>query len=548
MPIKSSKLSLINPLRTDRNISKTMNTIVANNGIVNGILELEDDFHEDAFKDDYLLVGFTPGETIVLELRSNEFDTWLQVINSDTGEVIAANDDDLHYSTWNSLLDFITEENVNYLVRVTGHDSSETGNYTLISNQIKTEPDADLVITDAEVTVVNYKQYYDKSYILSGYLNVTVNNLGLDPATLTHYYPTWQDALYLSSDENLDPAEDDLINRFSGENTLAAGDSYTISEEIYSSINNRDLDDLENSYLIFVTDYYDIQYETNENNNTFTIPINIDNIINGNNWSDTFYGYIGNDILYGGDGNDTLNGGLGADILNGGNNDDSLLGVYDHDILNGGDGNDTLYGGYGHDILNGGLGADYLSGDFGNDILYGKNGNDTLNGGVGADYLWGDKDDDRLSGGDGNDTLNGGNGNDTLYGGYGHDALNGGLGADYLQSNFGNNTLNGGNGNDTLYGGVGDDTLIGGDGLDILFGGAGSDYFRLASTTFGNRDVIEDFEDGIDLIELSGNLSFGALTITESDSNTNIIETATTETIAILQNINASEIDLNDFI
>jgi len=49
------------------------------------------------------------------------------------------------------------------------------------------------------------------------------------------------------------------------------------------------------------------------------------------------------------------------------------------------------------------------------------------------------------------------------------------------------------------------------------------------------------------LFEL-GSLDFGALTITQSGSNTNIIETETTETIAVVKGIDAANLDINDFI
>ncbi|MFN4057522.1 MAG: M10 family metallopeptidase C-terminal domain-containing protein [Roseinatronobacter sp.] len=67
--------------------------------------------------------------------------------------------------------------------------------------------------------------------------------------------------------------------------------------------------------------------------------------------------------------------------------------------------------------------------------------------------------------------------------------------------------MDGGAGNDTIYGGDGDDTIIGGAGRDHLYGGAGADVFVFESfADLGNgtaRDVIFDFELGIDRIDLS---------------------------------------------
>ena len=56
-------------------------------------------------------------------------------------------------------------------------------------------------------------------------------------------------------------------------------------------------------------------------------------------------------------------------------------------------------------------------------------------------------------------------------------------------------------GQGVLEGGAGDDILIDGAGLDDLRGGAGADMFVL--TADGRRDVIRDFEAGVDMIDLS---------------------------------------------
>jgi Ca2+-binding RTX toxin-like protein len=121
--------------------------------------------------------------------------------------------------------------------------------------------------------------------------------------------------------------------------------------------------------------------------------------------------------------------------------------------------------------------------------LKGNAGNDTLDGGLG---------DDRLEGGDGNDML---------VGGGGHDTLIGGLGTDTLFGDDGNDSLNGGGGNDTLNGGSGQDVLIGDVGADTLTGGAGADIFEFGAITHSTvsaRDIITDFQAGLDKIDLSG--------------------------------------------
>ena len=105
----------------------------------------------------------------------------------------------------------------------------------------------------------------------------------------------------------------------------------------------------------------------------------------------------------------------------------------------------------------------------------------TTTGTIGANTINGTSEQDRLDGSWGNDILNGLGGNDTLIGGLG---------------------------NDTLYGGDGIDLLIGGNGRDLMTGGNGVDTFRFESTLdsrtgSGNRDIINDFQSGVDKIDLS---------------------------------------------
>ncbi|ELS04462.1 Ca2+-binding protein, RTX toxin [Xenococcus sp. PCC 7305] len=238
----------------------------------------------------------------------------------------------------------------------------------------------------------------------------------------------------------------------------------------------------------------------------------------------------GGDIINGLGGDDTINGGDGNDSLYGGNGNDILSGQNDNDRLIGNKGNDTLFGDNGDDFL-------YGKND--DDSLIGGDGNDTLNGGIGADVL---------SGGNNDDSLIGDDGNDSIYGGSGNDILSGQNDNDRLIGNKGNDTLLGDNGDDFLYGKNDDDSLIGGLGLDTLRGGVGNDRFVVASGLTGDRDIIEDYQDGFDLLDLTGGLSFGNLTISQNGADTDILETATNETLATLTNINAVNIDNNDFV
>jgi hypothetical protein len=83
-----------------------------------------------------------------------------------------------------------------------------------------------------------------------------------------------------------------------------------------------------------------------------------------------------------------------------------------------------------------------------------------------------------------------------------------GAGNDVLNGNEAANRLESGTGDDILAGNGGNDLLIGGAGADMLAGGSGSDRFiYLAGGDSGvgaGRDVITDFAQGSDLIDLSG--------------------------------------------
>ena len=98
-----------------------------------------------------------------------------------------------------------------------------------------------------------------------------------------------------------------------------------------------------------------------------------------------------------------------------------------------------------------------------------------------------------------NMTFNAGAGNDVVQGGDGNDIVSGG---------DGNDTLLGGDGDDRLIGSAGDDILGGGDGADKLTGSSGRDIFiftdsELGTTKLGEHDVITDFQQGTDKIDIS---------------------------------------------
>ncbi|MGF1536989.1 MAG: alkaline phosphatase PhoX [Elainellaceae cyanobacterium] len=248
-----------------------------------------------------------------------------------------------------------------------------------------------------------------------------------------------------------------------------------------------------------------------------------------------FEGTDGVDVIVGTDGDDTVNAGAGNDFV--------VTGLGD-DTLNGGAGDDVLGGGAGDDVLSGDGGNDLLRGAAGADELDGRSGSDFLRGGAGADTLTGNAGADTIVGGGGNDTASGGAGADTLRGSQGGDELSGGAGADAINGGQGSDEMNGDGGNDILRGGAGNDTLIGGAGSDIYIGGPGSDVFAIE--TGPGFDTVQDYRDGEDQIGLTGDLTFGALTINQVGSDTNILIDG--DRSMLLLGVTASDLTSADFV
>ena len=131
-----------------------------------------------------------------------------------------------------------------------------------------------------------------------------------------------------------------------------------------------------------------------------------------------------------------------------------------------------------------------------------------ITGNIAANRLFGEGGIDQIYGADGADLLDGGLDDDILFGGIGDDRLVGRTGADTLNGDDGEDMLVGGGGNDNLVGGEGDDTMIGGAGRESLTGGTEADQFVFraitdSGTTTQTRDIIADFQAGLDVLVLS---------------------------------------------
>ncbi|WP_201831229.1 beta strand repeat-containing protein [Microvirga zambiensis] len=189
-----------------------------------------------------------------------------------------------------------------------------------------------------------------------------------------------------------------------------------------------------------------------------------------------------------GDGLDPFTGDIfeGIEGLAGSAFDDTLSGSTGNDYLDGGQGNDILNGRAGHDIVDYLLAGSAIAIDLRNEFQEAS-----VTGGYGRDRLT------SIEGVRGTiraDSISGNDVGNTLIGMYGADQLHGFGGAD---------TLNGGEDNDTLDGGDGADILHGGLGADRYVGGADRDTFVFVTIEDTAGDVITDFNNGQDVLDLS---------------------------------------------
>ena len=199
---------------------------------------------------------------------------------------------------------------------------------------------------------------------------------------------------------------------------------------------------------------------------------------------------------------------------------DTIYGSEGANEINTYGGNDKVYGGGGGDKIVLGNGNDYVrAGDAGGNTYYGESGTDKISyysstGGVTVDLLYktasgGAANGDTVGGfenlsgsGTGGDNIKGTNGANIIKTYGGEDRINGRNGNDKLYGGAQDDRINGGKNNDSLYGGDGRDRLDGDLGNDKLWGNASADVFVFEKGA--DQDIIKDFQNNIDTIEIGG--------------------------------------------
>jgi len=336
---------------------------------------------------------------------------------------------------------------------------------------------------------------------------------------------------------------DNILDGGKGNDTMAGG----LGDDIYYVDSTTDI----------IIENVDEGMDTVYAAKTYTLGVNLENLIltgtasnkaYGNDLNNTLTGNSGNNTLAGGAGADTMSGGVGKDTYYVDDEGDSVIETSDLtteiDTVNStvsftlGDNveNLTLLGANNIDAIGNSL----------NNVLKGNSGDNILNGGAGIDKMYG---------GVGNDTYYVDNTKDTLIEAFnsGEDTVVSSINF-VLKNNFENLTLEGNGainatGNkvaNIIIGNDGDNILNGKEGDDILTGGLGSDTFifntKLSTVTVSNVDTITDFTGGEDMIQLENGI-FKKLTTLTFDATSKVLKSD-----YFVSNNTGTAQDTNDYI
>jgi serralysin len=298
-----------------------------------------------------------------------------------------------------------------------------------------------------------------------------------------------------------------------------------------------------------------LQLTGDDNANTLTWASASAVVMDGGDGDDVLNGGSGNDRLVGGNGNDTLNGGKGADTLLGGEGNDTYVVDNSKDVIieEGADDTDTVQAsvswslgdnledliltGTGHINGTGNALDNHITGNAGNNLISAGAGNDTLDGKGGVDTLQGGKGDDTYivdltSAGALQDTIteNANEGTDSIVlrgTSTNTAAVTLTLGAnlenlDASATGTSNLNLTGNDVNNTLIGNAAANTLNGGKGADTLIGGLGNDTYVIDNAA---DSIIEEVDEGTDLVKIAINTAGGSYTLGEHLENATLTNT-----------------------
>jgi Ca2+-binding RTX toxin-like protein len=266
-----------------------------------------------------------------------------------------------------------------------------------------------------------------------------------------------------------------------------------------------------------------------------TIASRGNTIITGSG-ADTITVTSGDNTIEAGDGANTITATSGLNSITTGSGADTittggLAGI--GNTINAGDGANTIATGAGNDIVYTGVDIDTITTGAGDDTIHITGGTDTIAAGAGNDTLIVD-----FSAATAAVSINALAG--TAAAGYAGNISGLGIATFAGVENF---EITSGSSNDTITTGAGNDAINAGGGHDVIFGGEGADIFVFELGS-GN-DIISDFEQGVDMIDVSGYgfANFNTLAINVGTENS-VINFGAGNTVTVLDVVN---LDMYDF-
>ena len=183
-----------NPVETDAGFAIPA-TPISNNQTLYGTLTTTDPNNPDrigSYSDGYLLTGTDVGEVVQVNLNSSTFDTYLQVVNADTGDIITFNDD---FNDLNAQVEFTVEEGIDYIIQATSYSPGATGDYTITTSSSEDSswvPISDNQTLNGTLSATdpnnpNRDGSYSDGYLLTGTDVGEVVQVSLDSSTFDTY-------------------------------------------------------------------------------------------------------------------------------------------------------------------------------------------------------------------------------------------------------------------------------------------------------------------------------------------------------------------------